>query len=290
MTGILKVACVQLNTQTEIEPNLTIAADLVRRARTGTGADLIALPENATMVVQGREKVLARARPEESHPALPVFRDLACETGAWILVGSLAIKLSEEDGVANRSYLIDPTGGVVAAYDKIHMFDVNLPKGESYRESATFRAGERAVLAETPWGGLGMTICYDLRFPYLFRGLAQAGARLLTVPAAFTRQTGQAHWHVLLRARAIETGCFVVAPAQTGTHDAGRQTYGHSLIVDPWGEILADGGEGVGVVSAELDLAAVDRARQAIPSLGADRAFDPPGKTAAEAARLAAGA
>ena len=289
MTSMLKVACIQLNAEPEIAPNLNIAADLVRQARSGTGADLIALPENAAMVVQGRDKVLARARAEESHPALPLFRDLARETGAWILVGSLAIKLAE-DAVANRSYLIDPSGGVAAAYDKIHMFDVDLPDGESYRESSTFRPGERAVLAETPWGGLGMTVCYDLRFPHLFRALAQAGARVIAVPSAFTRQTGQAHWHVLLRARAIETGCFIVAPAQTGTHDEGRQTYGHSLIVSPWGDVLADGGEGVGIVSAELDLTAVDRTRRAIPSLGNDRTFDPPGKTAAEVARLAAGA
>ena len=288
MTSTLRVACIQLNAQSEVAPNLEVAADLVRQAHSGTGAGLIALPENAAMVVQGRDKVLARAQPEETHPALPVFRDLARETGAWILVGSLAIKLSD-GSVANRSYLIDGTGSVAAAYDKIHMFDVDLPQGESYRESATFRAGERAVLAETPWGGLGMTICYDLRFPYLFRGLAQAGARLITVPSAFTRQTGEAHWHVLLRARAIETGCFIVAPAQTGTHDEGRQTYGHSLIVSPWGDVLADGGDSVGIVSAELDLTAIDRARRAIPSLGKDRAFDPPGKTAAEAARLPAG-
>jgi predicted amidohydrolase len=286
MTGPLTVACVQLNAGPEIAPNLEIAADLVRRARSGTGADLIALPENATMMVQGRKKVLARACPEESHPALPHFRGLAQETGAWLLVGSLAVLLSEET-VANRSYLIDPHGGVAAAYDKIHMFDVDLPGGESYRESAVFRPGERAVLADTPWGGLGMTVCYDLRFPYLYRSLARAGARILTVPSAFTRKTGQAHWHVLLRARAIETGCFVVAPAQTGTHDEGRQTYGHSLIVSPWGEVLADGGEEPGIVSAELHPDKVDEARRAIPSLGNDRPFDPPGKTGAEAPPLA---
>jgi predicted amidohydrolase len=283
--GTLKVACIQLNAGPEIAPNLDIAADLVRRARSGTGADLIALPENATMVVQGRRKVLERALPEDTHPGLPVFRELAQETGAWILVGSLAIRLGDS-AVANRSYLIDPAGGVAAAYDKIHMFDVDLPGGESYRESAVFRPGERAVLADTPWGGLGMTICYDLRFPHLYRALAQAGARILAVPSAFTRQTGRAHWHVLLRARAIETGCFVVAPAQTGTHDEGRETFGHSLIVSPWGEVLADGGEQVGVVSAELDLSRVEAARRAVPSLGNDRTFDPPGKTAARPARM----
>ncbi len=273
-TGTVRVACVQVNAGTEIAPNLEIAGDLVRRARAG-GAELIALPENVTMVVLGRGKVLERARPEETHPAVPVFAGLARETGAWLLAGSLAIRLADER-VANRSVLFAPDGTVAARYDKIHMFDVDLPGGESYRESATFRPGERAVLAPTPWGGLGLTICYDLRFPYLYRALAQAGASLLTVPAAFTRQTGRAHWHVLLRARAIETGCFVVAPAQTGTHDEGRQTYGHSLIVDPWGEVLADGGEDVGIVTADLDLSRVAAARRAVPSLRHDRPFTPP--------------
>ncbi len=274
----LRVACIQVNAGTEIEPNLRIAGDLVRRAR-AAGAELIALPENVSMVVQGRQKVLARARPENDHPGLPFFRDLARDTGAWLLAGSLAIRL-DGDRVANRSHLVDPAGAVVASYDKIHMFDVDLPGGESYRESATFRPGLQAVLATLPWGdaaiGLGMTICYDLRFPYLYRALAQAGAQVLAVPSAFTRQTGQAHWHVLLRARAIETGCFVIAPAQTGEHDEGRQTYGHSLIVSPWGEVLADAGEEVGFIIADLDLARVAASRRAVPALRHDRSFAPP--------------
>jgi len=285
MTGTLRVACVQVNAGTEIAPNLEIAGDLVRRARADC-AELIALPENVSMVVQGRRKVLERARPEDAHPAVPFFADLARETGAWLLAGSLAIRLGEER-VANRSLLFAPDGTVAARYDKIHMFDVDLPGGESYRESATFRPGEQAVLAPTPWGGLGLTICYDLRFPYLYRALAQAGASLLAVPAAFTRQTGRAHWHALLRARAIETGCFVIAPAQTGTHDAGRQTYGHSLIVDPWGEVLADADEPVCAVLADLDLSRVDAARRAVPSLGHDRPFAPPAPPPAEPARAA---
>ena len=275
MTGDrLRAACVQLNAGTEIAANLKTAADLVRRAR-DEGADLIALPENATMVVQGRTKVLERARPEPDHPAIPAFADLARETGALLLVGSLAIRLTG-DRVANRSYLFGLDGDVVATYDKIHMFDVDLPGGESYRESATFQPGNRAVLAPTPWGGLGMTICYDLRFAHLYRALAQSGAAILSVPAAFTRPTGQAHWHTLLRARAIETGCFVIAPAQTGTHDEGRQTYGHSLIVAPWGEVLADAGEDVGVVTADLDMARVAEARGAVPAITHDRAFQSP--------------
>jgi predicted amidohydrolase len=272
MTAVLRAACVQVSAGPEIRPNLTAAGDLVRRAR-DAGADFIAMPENVGMIVQGRANVLARVKPESEHPGVPFFTGLARETGAWLLVGSLGILL--DDGrVANRSYLIDATGRVVATYDKIHMFDVDLKDGESYRESATFRPGERAVVAATPWGGVGMTVCYDVRFPHLHRALAHAGARILTVPAAFTVPTGRAHWHILLRARAIETGCFVIAPAQTGTHDAGRRTYGHSLIVSPWGEVLADAGEEVGIVTADLDLAQVDEARRMVPALTHDRPFD----------------
>lgn len=267
----VRVACIQVNAGPEIEPNLTAAGDLVRRAR-DSGAELIALPENVSMIVQGRAKVLERARPQEDHPAVPFFADLARETGAMILAGSLAVALGE-GRVANRSFLFDVEGRIVATYDKIHMFDVDLPGGESYRESATFRPGDRAVLVETPWGGLGMTICYDVRFAYLYRALAQAGASIIAVPAAFTVPTGQAHWHVLLRARAIETGCFVIAPAQTGTHDQGRRTYGHSLIVAPWGEVLADAGEDVGFITADLDFDAVAEARKRVPALGHDREY-----------------
>lgn len=274
MTGTLRVAVLQVNAGSEIVPNLEAAGSLVRRAR-DAGAELICLPENVSMMVQGRQKVLARAKPEAEHPGLPFFRDLARETGAWLMTGTLACLL--EDGrVANRAFVVDPAGAVVARYDKIHMFDVDLPGGESYRESATYRPGESAVVAPTPWGGLGMTICYDVRFAYLYRALAKAGASLITVPAAFTVPTGRAHWHVLLRARAIETGCFVLAPAQTGSHDEGRRTYGHALIVGPWGEVLADAGEEPGFVVADLDLAEVAEARRMVPSLGHDRGFDGP--------------
>jgi len=268
----MKAACVQVNAGPEIQPNLEAAGDLVRRAR-DAGADFIAMPENVSLIVQGRANVLARVKPESEHPGVPFFTGLARETGAWLLVGSLGILL-EEGRVANRSYLIAADGRIVATYDKIHMFDVDLKEGESYRESATFRPGERAVVAATPWGGVGMTVCYDVRFPHLHRALAHAGARILTVPAAFTVPTGRAHWHVLLRARAIETGCFVIAPAQTGTHDAGRRTYGHSLIIAPWGEVLADGGEEVGIVTADLDLSQVDEARRMVPALTHDRPFE----------------
>jgi Predicted amidohydrolase len=272
MGAALKAACVQVNAGTEILPNLQAAGDLVRRAR-DAGADFIAMPENVSMIVQGRAKVLERVKPEAEHPGVPFFADLARETGAWLLAGSLGILL-DEGRVANRSYLFDGQGRVVATYDKLHMFDVDLKGGESYRESATFRPGDRAVLADTPWGGMGLTICYDVRFAYLYRALAQAGANIITVPAAFTVPTGRAHWHVLLRARAIETGCFVIAPAQTGTHDQGRQTYGHSLIVAPWGEVLADAGEEVGFVVADLDLDRVEEARRMVPALTHDRSVD----------------
>ncbi len=178
--------------------------------------------------------------------------------------------------LANRSLLIDPAGHIAARYDKIHMFDVEIPDGQSYRESRVYEAGTEAVTAELPWGRLGLTVCYDLRFPYLYRSLAQAGAQFLSIPSAFTRFTGQAHWHVLLRARAIETGCFVFAPAQCGSHDGGRETYGHSLIVAPWGEVLADGGEEPGVTLAEIDPAEVAKARTMIPALDHDRPFAAP--------------
>ncbi len=271
MEGRLTVACVQVNAGTEIAANLSVAGDLIRRAR-DAGATFITTPENVGMIVQGRDKVLARVKPEAEHPGLPFFAALARETGAWLLAGSLGVLL--DDGrVANRSLLFNAEGQVVARYDKIHMFDVDLSGGESYRESAIFRPGDRAVLASTPWGGVGMSVCYDLRFAALYRALAQAGASILTVPAAFTVPTGRAHWHVLLRARAIETGCFVIAPAQTGAHDAGRRTYGHSLIVSPWGEILADGGEEVGFVTADLTLDQVAEARGMVPALKHDRAF-----------------
>jgi predicted amidohydrolase len=270
----LRAAVIQVNAGPEIEPNLVQAGALVRGA-VADGAQLVCLPENVSLMAQGREKILARVKPEESHPGVPFFRDLARETGAWIMTGTLGCLL--DDGrVANRAFVVAPNGDIVARYDKIHMFDVDLVGGESYRESATYRPGERAVVAPTPWGGLGLSICYDVRFAYLFRALAKAGASLITVPAAFTVPTGRAHWHVLLRARAIETGCFVLAPAQTGLHDGGRGTYGHSLIISPWGEVLADAGEGVGHVIADLDLDKVAEARRMVPSLGHDRAFEGP--------------
>ncbi len=271
---------VQLTSQRDFAPNLETAAELIRAAR-GQGARFVVTPENTAILEPDHAALRAKVPEEADHPALPVFAELARDLGIWLLLGSTAVRVEGGERLANRSFLFGPDGQVKARYDKIHMFDVNVPDGQTYRESATFRPGERAVLAELPWGRAGLTICYDLRFPALYRALAQAGARMLTVPAAFTQFTGQAHWHVLLRARAIETGCFVLAPAQCGTHAEGRKTYGHSLIVAPWGEVLADAGETPGVVTAEIDLDKVVQARGWVPSLRHDRAFAAPEQPAA---------
>jgi predicted amidohydrolase len=271
MSGPFKVACVQNCAGNDLAKNIAETTELVRAAR-GEGAALICLPENFSFLEVNDERLLAGAYPEESHPAIPHFQALAKELGGWILMGSLTIKLPSGK-VNNRSYLLDAEGHIVARYNKLHLFDVSLKAGESYRESSTVEAGEESVLAETPWGRLGLSICYDLRFAYLYRALAQAGASLLAIPAAFTRTTGQAHWHVLQRARAIETGCYVFAPGQCGIRPNGRATFGHSLIVDPWGRILADGGEDPGFIIAEVDPAKVEEVRGMIPSLRHDRVF-----------------
>ncbi len=267
----LAAACVQMRSSDDVAENIAAASALIREAH-GKGAQFIATPENTTLMAPDGGAKLERSFDEAHDPALPAFRALAEELGIWLLAGSLAIKVSAEK-TANRSYLLDAKGRVAAYYDKIHLFDVNLPSGESYRESRTVEGGDRAVAAETPWGTIGLTICYDLRFAHLYRALAKAGAALLTVPSAFTETTGKAHWHVLLRARAIENGAFVIAPAQGGTHANGRKTYGHSLIINPWGEILAEGGTDPGIVMAELDLDEVAAARAKIPALQHDRPF-----------------
>jgi len=266
-------ACVQNTASEDPVASLAAVSDLIRRAR-DAGAEFISTPEMCIMMEPRRQEALAKASPEAEHIGVSAFRDLARETGAWLLSGSFAVHCDGER-MWNRSFLFAPDGRIVARYSKIHMFDVDLPNGEVYRESNRFRPGEEAVLAELPWGTLGMTICYDLRFPHLYRHLAQAGADFLTIPSAFTKPTGEAHWHVLMRARAIETGCFVIAAAQTGTHFANRKTYGHSLIVAPWGEVLADGGTEVGIVTAEIDTARIAEARGRVPSLKHDRAFSP---------------
>ena len=216
----------------------------------------------------------SNTEPEENNQALFAFQSMAQETGAWILVGSLLIDLPKNDKMANRSFLINNNGAICARYDKIHMFDVELGGAENHLESDFYNPGNKLVLATTPWGKLGMTICYDLRFPYLYRALGHAGARMLSIPSAFTRVSGRAHWHVLQRARAIETGSYVIAPAQCGNHPGNRQTYGHSLIVNPWGEVVADGGEDIGFIIADVDLTKVDEARNKIPAIRHDRDFE----------------
>src|ERR1700743_2350309 len=269
-----KAACVQMRSSDNMEENIRDASNMIRDAAR-QGAQFIATPENTTLMAPDGGAKLERACPEAQDPALPAFRALAEELGIWLLIGSLAIKISGAK-TANRSYLVIPQGPIVARYDKIHLFDVDLPSGEKYRESNTVAGGNQAVVADTPWGKVGLSICYDLRFPQLYRKLAQKGAFLLTVPSAFTETTGKAHWHVLLRARAIENGAFVVAPAQGGTHANGRQTFGHSLIIAPWGEILAEGGTEPGVIVADIDPAAVTSARSRVPSLRHDRDFEGP--------------
>ncbi len=271
MTKRFTVACVQITSGQDPAANLAATSAWVREARSA-GANLIATPEVSNVMGLRRREMVALARPESEDPSVAGYRGLAAETGAWLLAGSLVLRGSE-DKLVNRSLLIDPRGEIAARYDKIHMFDVEIPDGQSYRESRAYRAGGRAVTAELPWGRLGMTVCYDLRFPYLYRALAKAGADFLSIPSAFTRFTGQAHWHVLLRARAIETGCFVIAPAQCGDHEGGRETYGHSLIVAPWGQVLGDGGTAPGITLAEIDPAAVAKARAMIPALDHDRDF-----------------
>ncbi len=274
MSKCFTAACVQITSGQDPAANLEAASVLVREARSA-GANLIATPEVSNLMGLRRREVAALARPEAEDLSVAGYCGLAAETGAWLLAGSLVLRAAE-DKLVNRSLLIDPQGRIAARYDKIHMFDVEIPDGQSYRESRAYRAGARAITAELPWGRLGMTVCYDMRFPYLYRALAKAGADFLTIPSAFTRFTGQAHWHVLLRARAIETGCFVIAPAQCGEHEGGRQTYGHSLIVAPWGEVLADGGTAPGITLAEIDPAEVARARAMIPALDHDRPFAAP--------------
>ena len=268
-----KAACLQVNASNDMAANIATASNLARRA-VSQGAAFVLMPENVAMMEWGRTNVTAKAMPEETHAALAAFRALAKELRIWLHCGSLAVILPSGK-VANRTYVLSPDGAVAAFYDKIHMFDVDLGNGERYMESATFEAGHEAVTVDLPWGRLGLTICYDLRFPHLYRHLAQAGADFLTVPAAFTRVTGEAHWHVLLRARAIETGCFVFAPAQTGVHAGDRKTFGHALIISPWGEILADAGTDPGVIVTDIDVAEVARARAKIPALTLDAAFSP---------------
>jgi deaminated glutathione amidase len=271
-TASFKAGLVQMRSGLSPQANLDAAVRLIGEAK-NAGADYVQTPEMTNILEVKRERLFAAIAPEESDMSLATFRELARKLGIFLHVGSLAIKLLPEKA-ANRSFLIDRKGDIVARYDKIHMFDVDLAGGESYRESRNYRPGEIAVAADLPWGRLGLTVCYDLRFPSLYRALAEAGSSFLAIPSAFTRQTGEAHWHVLVRARAIENGAFVLAAAQGGAHENGRETFGRSLVVDPWGRVVAEGGTEPGVIMATIDPAEVSAARAKVPSLQHGRRFE----------------
>src|SRR6187431_1430516 len=270
--GSFKAAMIQMRSGLQPGANIDAAVRYIGDAKSA-GAEYVLTPEMTNILAANREQLFAVAVEEEADASLATLREVARKLGIYVHIGSLAIRISP-DRAANRSFLIDPRGDIVARYDKIHMFDVDLKGGESYRESRSYRPGDLAVLTDLPWGRLGLTICYDLRFPALYRALAEAGATFLAIPSAFTRQTGEAHWHVLMRARAIENGSFVLAAAQAGDHENGRATYGHSLVVDPWGRVIAEGGTEPCVVFADIDPAEASVARGRVPSLQHGRRFE----------------
>jgi predicted amidohydrolase len=267
-----RVALVQMCAGRDVAKNIAVAAELIRKATAG-GAQYVQTPEMTNIMELDRTRLLAAIKPEGDDPGVTQFRFLARELGIWLHIGSMAL-MGDRGKPVNRSLLISPAGAIAARYDKIHMFDVDLGGGESYKESANYEPGREAVIASLPWGQLGMTICYDLRFPHLHRALAQAGARFLAVPAAFTKPTGIAHWHTLLRARAIECQCYVFAAAQGGKHENGRETFGHSLVISPWGEVLAEADVQPSVTFADVELQRLDDVRRQVPSLRHDRPFD----------------
>ncbi|RUP08514.1 carbon-nitrogen hydrolase family protein [Hyphomicrobium sp.] len=267
-----RAALVQMRAGRDVERNVADAVALINEAAE-RGANYIQTPECTTLMELEPERLMAVTKPEDGNAALAAFIDAARARKVWLHIGSMAVKVGERK-LANRAYVIAPDGTVAARYDKIHMFDVDLGGGESYSESVNYQAGPSAILTEIPWGRLGLTICYDLRFPALHRALAKAGAKFIAAPAAFTRTTGEAHWHTLLKARAIETGTFILAAGQGGRHENGRETFGHSLIISPWGEVLAEAGVDPGVVIADIDSAYVDQVRSRIPSLTHDRDFN----------------
>lgn len=269
--SIIKAACVQITSGPDINDNLTMTEGFIREAA-AAGAQFIATPENTCQVRHPAIAKLETAPFQEGHPGVPYFSALAKELGIWLLIGSMSVKHTESK-LLNRSFMFSDKGDIAAVYDKIHMFDVQLPTGETHKESDVVQGGTHAVVADTPLAKVGLSICYDLRFAYLYRDLAKAGAQILTVPAAFTVPTGKAHWQTLLRARAIETGSFVMAPAQTGEHENGRKTWGHSAIIGPWGDILAEKDDKPGIITADLNLDDVAKARSAIPALQNDREY-----------------
>lgn len=276
----MRAGLVQRTVGDDPAENLPETLALIRAAVQG-GAGFVLTPECTNALSSNRARQRTLFRTEDQDPTLAALREEVARAGIWLLIGSLGVLTDDPDGrFANRSFLIRPDGTIAARYDKIHMFDVNVSETEVYRESAGYRPGSRAVLADTPFARIGMTVCYDVRFPHLYRRLAQAGAEVITVPAAFNHITGAAHWEILLRARAIETGCYVLAPAQTGFHPEkdgkGRRTHGHSLVIAPWGEVLSDAGTEPGVIFADIDLAEVAKARDRVPSLSHDRDFAGP--------------
>ena len=275
----MKIAALQLCASDDPVANFKLTLSMVKQAAEA-GAQFIATPEVTNCVSSSRRRQNEVLALQEDDQTLAALCASAPRLGVWISIGSLALKLPDDERFTNRSFMIDPSGQIVAQYDKIHMFDVTLSETEQYRESDGYRAGDHAVIADTAFGKIGMTICYDIRFPHLYRGLAKSGASILLIPAAFAQPTGRAHWEVLLRARAIETGCFVIAAAQTGEHQTSqgrpRKTYGHSMIVSPWGEILADAGEDQGIIYADLDLSLVESTRARVPSILSNQSFSEP--------------
>lgn len=265
----MKIALIQMTSGPDVSANLSYLSDRIRAAA-GAGASFIATPENSDFMTEDKAKSAENTFSEDVHPFLPYFKNLAKELGVWILLGSIKIK-AESGKRYNRSYLIGPAGAIAGAYNKIHLFDVDLPTGEVRRESDTVQPGECAVVVDTDLGKMGLSVCYDVRFPHLYRMMAQGGAEILAVPAAFTVPTGEMHWEVLLRARAIENGAYVIAPAQCGIHDGGRKTYGHSMVIDPWGKVIAEAGVEPTILYADINKQEIARFRQAIPSLRHDR-------------------
>ena len=273
MSESLNVACVQLNSGSDIEKNLEQAVIHIREAA-AAGAEFILTPENTDFICETPAQTVKTALPVENHPGISLFSVLAKELSVWLLIGSMKVKMADGK-LTNRSFLFRDTGQLMATYDKIHLFDVDLPNGESHKESDIITAGAQAVLCKTPWANLGMTICYDVRFPYLFRDLAKNGASMMAVPSAFTVPTGRAHWETLLRARAIETGSFIFAPAQCGKHGGQRQSYGHSMIVGPWGQVLAEKTEDTpGYILRKVSFLDVTKSRVAVPSLQHGRSYE----------------
>lgn len=271
--GSFRAGLVQTCTGRNVSANLHAVSALVREAR-DQGAEYIQTPEVTVLMETDPDRLAANVGPQEGNRAVAHFSELAAELGCWLHIGSMAVA-TDEPRLANRSFMFDPNGRIAATYDKIHMFDVDISDADTYAESRRYAPGRRSVLVDLPWAVFGLTICYDMRFPALYRALAKAGAEVITVPSAFTVPTGQAHWHALLRARAIESQCFVLAAAQAGTHESGRLTYGHSIAISPWGEVLAEAdGTGTGVITVDIDLAAVADARRRVPSLHNDQPFD----------------